>query len=358
MADQGVLFAHDQGTTGDQHQQPHGIGVGDDLELPPGFRFYPSDEEIVTFYLKPKVEQRSFTCIAIGEVDLKRTEPCELPGKAKTGEKEWYFFYEKDRKYRTGLRMNRATEGGYWKATGKDKEIYRAMTGVLIGMKKTLVFYTGRAPRGQKTTWVMHEYRLEGNNKSPHPSSSSTSTTMKSSSASEATDEWVVCRVFRKATGIKKAPTPPPYNHAIVDSGIDQRSIPMPPPLQLPMLPNFTMDPVGSYYSIAGVSSSSLSPVIPPITAGTGNDMLQMNSALFGNMMAVPPPMPFSHQLGIGTASASTFMAAPQSEASSILSQKDVGMSLHQTNAMDISSMVSATLESMGTMDMDGFWKY
>lgn len=76
------------------------------------------------------------------------------------GEKEWYFFSLRDRKYPTGVRTNRATNTGYWKTTGKDKEIFNSVTSQLVGMKKTLVFYRGRAPRGEKTNWVMHEYRV------------------------------------------------------------------------------------------------------------------------------------------------------------------------------------------------------
>lgn len=80
---------------------------------------------------------------------------------ASVGPREWYFFSLKDRKYATGQRTNRATVSGYWKATGKDRPVVAARRGALVGMRKTLVFYQGRAPKGRKTEWVMHEYRME-----------------------------------------------------------------------------------------------------------------------------------------------------------------------------------------------------
>ncbi|GAB2230817.1 hypothetical protein Drorol1_Dr00015111 [Drosera rotundifolia] len=188
-----VLGVHHQQL---QHHQLHfensnnnGVGGGVvEPNLPPGFRFHPTDEELITYYLLRKVLDSSFSGRAIAEVDLNKCEPWELPEKAKMGEKEWYFYSLRDRKYPTGLRTNRATEAGYWKATGKDREIYSSKTCSLVGMKKTLVFYRGRAPKGEKSNWVMHEYRLEGKFAYHYLSRSSK-------------DEWVISRVFMK-TGV------------------------------------------------------------------------------------------------------------------------------------------------------------
>ena len=80
---------------------------------------------------------------------------------------DWYFFSHKDKKYPTGTRTNRATGAGFWKATGRDKPIYT--NNCLVGMRKTLVFYKGRAPNGQKSDWIMHEYRLETNENGATP---------------------------------------------------------------------------------------------------------------------------------------------------------------------------------------------
>ncbi|KAL8208300.1 hypothetical protein R6Q57_007712 [Mikania cordata] len=167
-------------------------GKKDAETLPPGFRFHPTDEELITSYLMNKISDSSFTARAITDVDLNKCEPWDLPEKAKMGEKEWYFFSLRDRKYPTGVRTNRATNTGYWKTTGKDKEIFNSSSSTteIVGMKKTLVFYRGRAPRGEKTNWVMHEYRLHAK-----------------SAFRASKDEWVVCRVFQKTAGGKKYPS-------------------------------------------------------------------------------------------------------------------------------------------------------
>lgn len=191
------------------------------IELPPGFRFHPSDEELIIHYLRNKATSIPIPASIIAEVDLYKFNPWELPsilllfpfsallfpcfffkvfllcttspymkhlkkklscafiyfsfqthlgidkqfiwfstGKALFGEDEWYFFTPRERKYPNGARPNRAAASGFWKATGIDKPILTSSGAKSIGVKKALVFYEGRPPKGVKTDWIMHEYRL------------------------------------------------------------------------------------------------------------------------------------------------------------------------------------------------------
>ncbi|XP_009786294.1 NAC domain-containing protein 17-like [Nicotiana sylvestris] len=134
---------------------------GESNIFPPGFRFHPTDEELVVYYLKRKICRRRILLDAIAETDVYKWDPEDLPdlSKLKTGDRQWFFFSPRERKYPNGARSNRATKHGYWKATGKDRII--TCNSRAVGVKKTLVFYKGRAPVGERTDWVMHEYTMD-----------------------------------------------------------------------------------------------------------------------------------------------------------------------------------------------------
>ncbi|KAM3264878.1 NAC transcription factor [Capsicum annuum] len=157
------------------------------LRLPPGFRFRPTDEELVVQYLKRKVFSFPLPASIIPEVEVYKSDPWDLPGDM---EQEKYFFSTKEVKYPNGNRSNRATTSGYWKATGIDKQI--VMKGQqqqqLVGLKKTLVFYRGKSPHGCRTNWIMHEYRLANFQSNNHPTQGN----------------WVICRIFLKKRGTTK----------------------------------------------------------------------------------------------------------------------------------------------------------
>ncbi|KAJ4971024.1 hypothetical protein NE237_004123 [Protea cynaroides] len=107
-------------------------------DLPPGFRFHPTDEELIMFYLRNQTMLIPCPVSIIPEIEIYKFDPWELPEKAEFGEKEWYFFSPRDWKYLNGLRPNRATGSGYWKATGTDKAIHSGSE--YVGVKKALVF--------------------------------------------------------------------------------------------------------------------------------------------------------------------------------------------------------------------------
>ncbi|KAJ9554298.1 hypothetical protein OSB04_018343 [Centaurea solstitialis] len=153
--------------------------------LPPGFRFHPTDEELIMFYLRNQALSKPCPVSIIPEVDIYKFDPWQLPEKTEFGENEWYFFTPRDRKYPNGVRPNRAAVSGYWKATGTDKAIYSGSK--YVGVKKALVFYKGRPPKGIKTDWIMHEYRLNESRSQP---------TKKIGSMR--LDDWVLCRIYKK----------------------------------------------------------------------------------------------------------------------------------------------------------------
>ncbi|CAI5951163.1 unnamed protein product [Closterium sp. NIES-64] len=197
----------------------------DDSMLPPGFRFHPTDEELLCYYLRRRVDNRRISFNVMGDIDLYKFEPWDLPSRASSplmGNDEWFFFTPRDRKYPSGLRSNRATPAGYWKATGKDRPVFAANRGgggggssnggggggggsgatTVIGFKKTLVFYRGRAPAGEKTDWVMQEYRL------PDSSDDIASLMLPASSSAGTADVTIAAPPSPSASGWQSASGP------------------------------------------------------------------------------------------------------------------------------------------------------
>ncbi|KAF8397930.1 hypothetical protein HHK36_016856 [Tetracentron sinense] len=132
-------------------------------ELPQGFRFYPTEEELLSFYLHNKLEgKRQDLDRVIPVVNIYELDPWQLPqvsGRLCHGDPEqWFFFTPRQEREARGGKPNRTTASGYWKATGSPGYVYSSGNRV-IGVKKTMVFYKGKAPTGRKTKWKMNEYR-------------------------------------------------------------------------------------------------------------------------------------------------------------------------------------------------------
>ncbi|KAL9141299.1 hypothetical protein ABFS82_14G093700 [Erythranthe guttata] len=125
--------------------------------LPPGFRFYPSDEELVVHFLHRNKSAILPNCHpdVIPDLHLYPCDPWDLNVKAMGGEGKKLYFYS--RKTQT-----RITGSGYWQPIGFEEPIYSNNNNnncqKIIGMKKYSAFYIGKPFEGVKTNWIMHEY--------------------------------------------------------------------------------------------------------------------------------------------------------------------------------------------------------
>ena len=63
-----------------QNSSSEGGELFDLNSLPPGYRFYPTDAEIIVFYLRKKIDHQSLPPNKIIEVNLYGYDPDELAG--------------------------------------------------------------------------------------------------------------------------------------------------------------------------------------------------------------------------------------------------------------------------------------
>ncbi|KAI3455079.1 hypothetical protein Pfo_011742 [Paulownia fortunei] len=166
-------------------------------KLPPGFRFQPTDEEIVFQYLARKIFSCPLPASVIPEIsNIFSFDPWELPGDS---DQDRYFFSNKETNYRNVNRSSRATCAGYWKVIGSDKLISCSKRLPIVGIKKTLVFYKGKHCCATRTDWFMHVYyiALSGN----------TACNIQQKKYSQGCmiqiGKWVLCHIFLKKRSTK-----------------------------------------------------------------------------------------------------------------------------------------------------------
>ncbi|XP_021691008.2 protein NTM1-like 9 [Hevea brasiliensis] len=124
-----------------------------------GYRFHPTDEELVNHYLRLKMLGYDHEVQEIPDVNVLDFEPWDLPHiehpevviSYNPNDQVWYFFCPRKYRNSNSHKAKRTTNAGYWKVTSKDRKINENC------IKKNLVFYQGRH-KGEKTNWIMHEY--------------------------------------------------------------------------------------------------------------------------------------------------------------------------------------------------------
>ncbi|VFQ78507.1 unnamed protein product [Cuscuta campestris] len=132
-------------------------------ELPSGYRFRPTDGELVVDYLRKKILDQTMPPNRIRTLNIYESRPIELYQMYRVTAKEnaCYFFTTRKKKYPNGTRTARTTGKGFWKSTTGDQAVVVGDT--TVGWKRSLVYHQGTTQENVKTDWLMQEYTLNPN---------------------------------------------------------------------------------------------------------------------------------------------------------------------------------------------------
>ncbi|MCL7040907.1 hypothetical protein MKW94_009675 [Papaver nudicaule] len=134
-------------------------------DVPIGFKFKPTDKELVSLYLKEKIEHPDqFRVPCMPDTNIYDFHPENLLNTHgfTEGNKDAYFFSSREKKHGHGTRANRIVkdDSGFWCISQAKKPVL-ADDGSTIGHKSGLVFYNGKKKtKGTKTKWLMQEFEI------------------------------------------------------------------------------------------------------------------------------------------------------------------------------------------------------
>ncbi|CAF1697361.1 hypothetical protein HID58_050616 [Brassica napus] len=155
------------------------IMVNGSMKLPVGYRFHPTEQELILHYLLPKAFSSPLPSSIIPVFDVFFSHPLTFPGDQE--ERQRYFFSKKRQEVSSNDHRIKISSGnGYWKPIRKERGVI--VCGRTVGIRRTLVFYgtNNTSSSSNKTRWCMTEYCLAG------------------FSSTKVFGEWAVYKVYKR----------------------------------------------------------------------------------------------------------------------------------------------------------------
>ncbi|KAG6502473.1 hypothetical protein ZIOFF_034752 [Zingiber officinale] len=161
--DPNLIYYTESGTPTRRRHNDRKFGMatttgGTATAIPIGYRFLPTDKELIVDYLANRVAGKLVPSTAVVEADVYGTEPWNL---LRNGDQEGYFFAKRKRKNAVGTRVDRRAGTGTWTLYSKKEESVTTLDAegreIAVGCKSSLSFNDGKS---KNSGWIMHEYEL------------------------------------------------------------------------------------------------------------------------------------------------------------------------------------------------------
>ncbi|KAF0912414.1 hypothetical protein E2562_014058 [Oryza meyeriana var. granulata] len=176
--------------------------MADEIALEPGLAFRPSDDDLITLFLRPKIGKTPFEERIINNDDVYSADPAELVGRHKPApgtqgsSSVWYFFCPPrytSKRASSGRRQRaiggRAGGESVWKSEGGKKAV-NGVDGRRVGYLQKFSYgvyeSSGSGRTFTRLGWCMTEYGLDDNQHA----------------AADGAEKRVLCKVYRSPRAV------------------------------------------------------------------------------------------------------------------------------------------------------------